>query len=466
MINSQTNGLVIALDKDNQADIYVCQPDDLISDYIGNGDYSKVEVYDANGNLEVHYYTPNGSNELVLELFAIPEDEDAQKEFVDKIMPSLRDPFVDQDDDDPYLNPGVDFDSPEELEDAIDVDKLVQFGQRIKANLNESNELEECGPMFPKEKFYEAVNSGVGYDNANKFIKYLAENDRIDNGPFGEDKIINDDGSVRLFSQASDITYTFTDDGGVEVTGEDEELGTLEEYFDTLDDFVKWCQAEALSLGSDVGCYEMEKYLSGGEEVEESLVEEIIDEGKSKDPEALAIELEEIKEDFDDFGAEGFYNVPYDSFKREFPVFTRDVLEDFLTSYVELTKEELKDPEVKAAWEDGELIYPDDWELLFVHADKQVAGKAPQWKDDHVDDKNEVSSNTDNELVTDESLNEESNLDKLKKYYGPKFSESNEPLEEEKIEEAEKDYLVVPGDMEVARELENESLKAKLNKGE
>ena len=98
----------------------------------------------------------------------------------------------------------------------------------------------------------------------------------------------------------------------------------------------------------------------------------------SDNPEALAEELEEIEMDLEDFGPEGFYNVPYESFKKEFPEFTKDVIETFLIKFVELKPEELNDPEVIEAWKSGDLITEQDWSTLLEGARDLAAGK-PTW---------------------------------------------------------------------------------------
>lgn len=470
MINRQTNGFVIAVNKDDpQADIIVCQPEDLVTEMMNTGAYSSVELYDVNGNVEAEYYDKNGHNALTVELYAVPNNEPDQVKFVQEIMPTFiqdaKDQMIDDEENDnpldDYASYLMDYDI---LQDYVDKDRLKKFGQHIRPDLHEAVVNE--GISFPKE-LEEAKSNGVGVQNADKFIRYLANNDRVDNGPFGEDSIVNNDGSVRLFSQASDITFTFTDDGGVVVEGEDEELGSLEEYFDSLDDFVKWCQAEALSLGSDVGCYDMERYLSGSgeEEVEEALTEEVVTEAKKVNTEALAEELEEIKEDFEDFGPDGFYAVPYESFKREFPEFAKNVIESFLTNYVEISPEEMNDPEVIDAWKSGDLITNNDWQTLFEGAEKIIAGNTPGWKDIYkkyyTEDLNklepedanyyrkEIGSISDDAInlaheasdegvdaVADaalsavdaiedreEQINEASNMDKLKAHYGKKFGE-------------------------------------------
>ena len=51
-------------------------------------------------------------------------------------------------------------------------------------------------------------------------------------------------------------------------------------------------------------------------------------------------------------------------------------------------------------------------------------------------------------------LKEASNVEKLKAFYGPKFDKQQEALEEDISElDEDKDYLVVPGDLGIAKEL-------------
>lgn len=372
MINAQTNGYVLAINaEDPQGDVLIVNADELAGGDICP-DAKEAYLVDAGDGLEMQYFGPNDERIMTLQLFAIPEDPEEEKQFINKVMPSAVDADIfgdDFEDDDPYMRPSIDVTDYDTLEDFVDKDRLKQFGKRI---VSESLQ-EDLVESFPKEQpFVEAQNSGIGYENAEKFIKYLKNNDRIDNGPFGEDPIVNKGGAVRLFSQASDITFNFTDDGGVIVEGNDEELGRLEEYFDTLDDFVKWCQAEALSLGSDVGCYDMERYLYGGDE---EVVEESLNEARQKvDTEKLGVELEDIKETLDDFGPKAFYEKPYEQFKSEFPEFANGVIEDFLYKYVSIKPEEMSDPEVLEAWQTGELIRDEDWPCLLEGAEKKVNG--------------------------------------------------------------------------------------------
>ena len=207
-------------------------------------------------------------------------------------------------------------------------------------------------------------------------------------------------------------------------------------------------------------------------------------------PEALAEELEEIEMDLEDFGPEGFYNVPYESFKKEFPEFTKDVIETFLVKFVELKPEELNDPEVIEAWKSGDLITEQDWPTLLEGARDLAAGKPTWWiakyeknyKESLEEDLARVSDEDAEQLdseIEDEMINlgtlsreareagandiaavadaaydkfedntkqiNEGNVDKLVKHYGPMFDKKEEELKEEK------DYLVVPGDLDVLK---------------
>lgn len=466
MINSQTNGMLLVIDKDDpQGGVLACQPEDLVGDLIGNGDVANVQIYDVDGNLEVEYFNKAGQNVQTLELYAVPSDKTAQQDFMTDIMPSFYAAKSDQvtgDDgevDTARLTADLDQDlmDAEVLEDFVDKDQLRKLGTRIKNTLNEEyEEVNECA--FPKEQFNESTNSGIGYENAEKFLKYLTNNDRVTNGPFGEDPIINDGGAVRLYSQTSDVTFTFTDDGGVVVEGHDESLEDegrdpdIEEYFDTINDFVTWYKGNDFAYGSDLGG-DIDRYLYG-EADEEQLTEgesceAELDEAKEPvDTSALAEEVEELKEDIEDFGPEGFYQVPFSSFEKEFPVFTNKVVKDFLSKYVEIKPEEMNDPEVLTAWQNGDLITDGDWDTLFEGAQWLLDGKPIRWNAIHKKYYNKVES------LTEEKELKESNVDKLKQHYGPKFDEKLEENKdcEEPLEEA-KDYLVVPGDLDVLKDM-------------
>jgi len=83
------------------------------------------------------------------------------------------------------------------------------------------------------------------------------------------------------------------------------------------------------------------------------------------------MEIQEIKDNLDDFGPEGFYAVPYESFKREFPIFTEKVIESFL--------KEMED-DGEGDWQEGTLIWDNDWPCLLEGAEKLLNGKGFQWE--------------------------------------------------------------------------------------
>ena len=114
----------------------------------------------------------------------------------------------------------------------------------------------------------------------------------------------------------------------------------------------------------------------GGFEVYESL-----DEAKSKAPTDLEIELESLKADYDDFGPDGLYAVPFRIFERNYPEFTKSVIKTFLKEMGILTKEELNDPTTYIDyWQTGELITDQDWPCLFEGAVKLSNGEGVQWE--------------------------------------------------------------------------------------
>lgn len=112
------------------------------------------------------------------------------------------------------------------------------------------------------------------------------------------------------------------------------------------------------------------------------------------------MELQEIKDNLADFGPEGLYAVPYESFKREFPIFTEKVIESFL--------DEMGD-DGEGDWQEGELIWENDWPCLIEGAEKLLNGKGFQWEKIY----------TKHYKPTNESLNESSsrkdNIDIIEK---------------------------------------------------
>lgn len=456
MINSQTyNGIVLAIDKDNPR-VEAVSVEDLIGGDIAS-DSNAARIVDNNG-LVVEYYF-NDTPVKTLELYAIPEGESEQQDFVQDVMPGYADSLQSETDEEVMPVDIQDALSDKDiLEDWVDKDALRKVGTRIRSTLGES--LEECDELkFPEELTEEIATEGLGVDNAKKFVEYLRANDGDMTGPFGEEPVEARGDAVRLHSQVDDVTFNFTDDGGVIVEGENEEEGPIEEYFDTIDDFNKWFKSMSFTYSSDLGA-NIDQYLSGGE-IEESLnegeaCEEPLEEAKkapqktlASNPEALAEEVEEIEMDFEDFGPEGFYNVPFESFKKEFPEFTKDVIETFLIKFVNLKPEELNDPEVIEAWKSGDLITKMDWKPLIEGAKQLVDGKEVYWVDvykKHYNKFESLEEGKDCDDSVEEGLEDkelkEGNVEKLKKHYGPMF--------DEKLEE-DKDYLVVPGDLDVLK---------------
>ena len=96
-------------------------------------------------------------------------------------------------------------------------------------------------------------------------------------------------------------------------------------------------------------------------------------EAKAGNPSDLEIELETLNADYTDFGPDGFYAVPFDRFKKEFPEFTNSCIMTFLKELDILTPEEAEDRELlNEYWQSGELIQPEDWPALFDGARQMV----------------------------------------------------------------------------------------------
>lgn len=155
------------------------------------------------------------------------------------------------------------------------------------------------------------------------------------------------------------------------------------------------------------------------------------------------------------------------------PEFNEEEFEESLSTgsklYKDIFGEELSRVDAEELEPELDAIYDD----LFTFAQEADQSSASETADvaqkamDVIDDKSEV-------INEEEEIKEESNMDKLKAYYGPKFDEKleegkdcEEPFEEcgDKLEEANQDYLVVPGDMAIAKELgESEDLDEALPK--
>ena len=105
---------------------------------------------------------------------------------------------------------------------------------------------------------------------------------------------------------------------------------------------------------------------------------------KLKSPSDFAMEFEKVKADFEDFGPDGFYAVPFSTFKREYPMFTEEIIKTFLKDMEILTPKELSDPAVyEEYWQTGELITPEDWPALLDGAERLLTfrkDKGIQWE--------------------------------------------------------------------------------------
>ena len=123
----------------------------------------------------------------------------------------------------------------------------------------------------------------------------------------------------------------------------------------------------------------------------ESLGKESITEAKFKSPQELedfAMELESVKADYEDFGPDGFYSVPFKIFERDYPLFAREIIKTFLSEMGILTTSELNNiddlgDEDGNYWDTGRLILPDDWDTLFDGAERLLTNrkdKGIQWE--------------------------------------------------------------------------------------
>ena len=97
----------------------------------------------------------------------------------------------------------------------------------------------------------------------------------------------------------------------------------------------------------------------------------------------LEMDLAELEADYEDFGPEGFYAVPFNKFYNDYPEFTDSVIITFLDEMVDfdLLSEDMD--EVEEAWADGELITEQDWPVLFDGAKTMLRrdSHSLQWKD-------------------------------------------------------------------------------------
>ena len=131
---------------------------------------------------------------------------------------------------------------------------------------------------------------------------------------------------------------------------------------------------------NDFIAFELPDYFDD-QEAEESVD---LEEAKSNDPTKLESELETLKADYNDFGPEGFYSVPFASFERQFPEFTKTCVRAFLKELEIMDSTELKDPDLlEQYWHTGDLITKQDWECLFDGAEQLFTNrkdKGLQWE--------------------------------------------------------------------------------------
>lgn len=118
-------------------------------------------------------------------------------------------------------------------------------------------------------------------------------------------------------------------------------------------------------------------WLKESDLVEDDIPEEVpLDEGGTKNPTGLGAELEEIEDLYNEFGAQGFYNVKFSNFLKEFPLFGKEVILSFIKEMEIRTPEEMEDEEtVETDWATGELIIKEDWPCLLNGARRMVNGR-------------------------------------------------------------------------------------------
>lgn len=91
---------------------------------------------------------------------------------------------------------------------------------------------------------------------------------------------------------------------------------------------------------------------------------------------SLKEELNTLLEDYKDFGAKGFYNIPFTSFIKQFPMFYMDVVYPFLTTIAGYSRKELNDVKFTSKyWPTGDIITLEDWDYLFKCAERLTEGK-------------------------------------------------------------------------------------------
>ena len=101
-----------------------------------------------------------------------------------------------------------------------------------------------------------------------------------------------------------------------------------------------------------------------------------INEATTKDPKGLEVEYNDISENLKDFGPEGFYAIPFRKFREEYPLFTDEVIDTFISEMEVRTPEEMEDTDtVEKDWSEGELIIKEDWPALMEGASKLIRGR-------------------------------------------------------------------------------------------
>lgn len=160
------------------------------------------------------------------------------------------------------------------------------------------------------------------------------------------------------------------------------------------------------------------------ESVKKPKVKKKINEAKFKSPQELedfAMELESIKADYEDFGPDGFYSVPFKTIERDYPLFAREIIKTFLLEMGILNSSEISnidelEDEEGNYWSTGRLITPEDWPVLLDGAERLLTfrkDKGIQWEKIYP------------KHISNESLSEETDLEEAKKTLDESKSSKN-----------------------------------------
>ena len=79
----------------------------------------------------------------------------------------------------------------------------------------------------------------------------------------------------------------------------------------------------------------------------------------------LDMECADVLDRYQSFGSDAFYALPYESFKKSYPQFTKSIVESYLKEDYGIDLRKENSDEINEEWQNGRLLTDNDWAEMF-----------------------------------------------------------------------------------------------------